>query len=211
MDTPRDASNTNENTGKFSKLDETFSQSRQEWQQILSRQRENIELQNKSFESMKTVMGHIQKTSENFLAVERLRMKGVQNNILNSTEFFDETLTPPGTGVLTQSSLQDIIIEVTKALNDSLTALKTTLESNNKKANYQVPRKYQLGPDADFTIWMDTLKTELIQKYLIDVIDSTVTAPSDLDAKAINRRKQTVREIITSHLDDKHYKKVLTI
>ncbi|XP_074096483.1 uncharacterized protein LOC141525762 isoform X2 [Cotesia typhae] len=190
---------------------QSIPQSSQEWIQILSRQRENIELQNKSFESMKALMGHIQKTSENFLAAERLRIQGVRGNILNSTDIFDETQTRPGIGVPPQSSSQDINIEVTKALNDSLTALKTTLESNNKKANYQVPRKYQLGPDADITIWMDKLKTELIQKDLIDVIDSTVTTPSGLDAEAINRRKQTVREIITSHLDDKYYKKVLMI
>lgn len=58
---------------------------------------------------------------------------------------------------------------------------------------------------------MDILRSELTTTDLYDVIDSTVTAPNNLNEEAIIRRKQAVREIITSHLDDKYYKKVLNI
>lgn len=105
----------------------------QDLQQFLSKQRENIELQNKCFESVKILMNHIQKTSDNFLAVERLRIQSVRGNLLNPTTFMDDVSLPTGTGVNTQSSPQDINIEVTKALNNSITTLKTTLESNYKK------------------------------------------------------------------------------
>lgn len=161
----------------------------QELQQFLSKQRDNIELQNKGFESMKILMNHIQKTSENFLAVERLRMQSARGNLFSSTAFLDENETRIDGGTNAQSSPQDLNIEVTKALNDSLTALKTTLESNNKKANFHVPRKYTLNPDANINIWMDKLRSELATKDLLDVIDSTVTAPNNLDEETFIKRK----------------------
>ncbi|CAG5100703.1 Protein of unknown function [Cotesia congregata] len=179
--------------------------------QFLCKQRENIELQNKGFEAMKTLMSLINKTSENLLTAERLRMQGTRGNLLNSTTFLDESSTHTGAGIDGQSSPQDMNIEVTRALNASITALKSTLESNKKSQNYQVPRKYTLNSDSDINIWLDKLKSELSSKDLLDVIDPTVIGPDNLDVQTITKRKQAVREIITSHLDDKYYKRVLTI
>lgn len=183
----------------------------QELRQFLYKQRENIELQNKGFESMKILMHHIQQTSENFLAVERLRLQSARSNLLNSTTFLDETPAQTGAGVNIQSSPHDINLEVTKALNDSLTALKTTIESNKKSQNYQAPRQYTLNSNSDINIWMDKLRSEISSKDLLDVIDPTVIGPDNLDEQTISKRKHTVREIITSHLEDKYYKRVLTI
>lgn len=183
----------------------------QELLQFLCKQRENIELQNKGFEAMKTLMSLINKTSENLLKAERLRMQGTRGNLLNSTAFLDESSTHTGAGIEVQSSPQEINIEVTKALNASITALKSTLESSKKSQNYQVPRKYTLNSDSDINIWLDKLKSELSSKDLLDVIDPTVIGPDNLDVQTIAKRKQAVREIITSHLDDKYYKRVLTI
>ncbi|CAD6207870.1 GSCOCG00010259001-RA-CDS [Cotesia congregata] len=178
--------------------------------QFLCKQRENIELQNKGFEAMKT-LSLINKTSENLLTAERLRMQGTRGNLLNSTTFLDESSTHMGVEIEAQSSPQDINIEVTKALNASITALKSTLESSKKSQNYQVPRKYTLNSDSDINIWLDKLKSELSSKDLLDVIDPTVIGPDNLDVQTITKKKQAVREIITSHLDDKYYKRVLTI
>lgn len=176
--------------------------------QFLCKQRENIELRNKGFEAMKTLMSLINKTSENLLTAERLRMQGTRGNLLNSTAFLDESSTHMGVGIEAQSSPQNINIEVTKALNASITALKSTLESSKKSQNYQVPRKYTLNSDSDINIWLDKLKSELSSKDLLDVIDPTVIGPDNLDVQTITKRKQSVREIITSHLDDKYYKRV---
>ena len=49
------------------------------------RQKENFELQNRAFESMKQLMSHIQKTSENLLEAKKLKLKGSGENVLNST------------------------------------------------------------------------------------------------------------------------------
>ncbi|CAD6216046.1 GSCOCG00011254001-RA-CDS, partial [Cotesia congregata] len=70
---------------------------------------------------------------------------------------------------------------------------------------------YTLNSDSDINIWLDKLKSELSSKDLLDVIDPTVIGPDNLDVQTITKRKQAVREIITSHLDDKYYKRVLTI
>ena len=175
---------------------------------LLSIQKENIELQNRSFKTMQTLMKHIAQASENFLALERLRLQEAKENLTNSTSL-PEDITRLSNNSDNQPNTS-INLDVTKALNDSLTALMSNIEGS-KNPQYHVKRNYTLAQKGDINIWLDKLKSELGSKDLLDAIDESINVPQIIDERTLTRRRETVREIITSRLDDCYYKRVLNI
>ncbi|XP_050306492.1 uncharacterized protein LOC126743433 [Anthonomus grandis grandis] len=173
---------------------------------LLQMQRQNLELQNKSIESMKILMEHVRMVSENFLEAERFRITNRGQSRMESSSRVEEIRPQVTDEVLDQNITQ---LDVTKVLSQSLTTLKETLDSNKKSQNYHVKRNYILTQKGDINIWFDKLKSDLNSKELLDVIDGTVEGPVNIDEQTSLKRKQIVREIITGHIDDKYYKKIL--
>lgn len=161
----------------------------QSMQQNLLLLNKNLELQNKGLESMKILMNHIQKASENLLNWEKLRISRGQNNIENSTTLDGRTSRPMLEDITNQTS-NEINLDVTKVLSESSSTLKEVVDSNKKSQNYQVRRKYKLTEKGDINIWFDKLKSELNSKDLLDVIDPNIEAPSNLDVQTKLKRQR---------------------
>ena len=49
---------------------------------------------------------------------------------------------------------------------------------------------------------MDHLRSELLVSNLLDIIDSEIEKPNNYNENLHNKRKELVRNIIFSHLDD---------
>lgn len=74
-----------------------------------------------------------------------------------------------------------------------------------------VKRDYKLTAKTDFELWFDYLKSELTTNDLIDVIDSSLSCPLELNQTLKGKRKAYVRDIIINHIDSKYHKRILGI
>lgn len=150
--------------------------------------------------------------------VERLRerLQAAEVKFANSTQV-RETRTQ-NVDELDASAIQsgnvnlNLNSNIAKELSESLTGLRRTLESskNNSSLNTKQSR-YILNRKSDITIWYDKLKSELISKDLLDVIDPEIPEPENLEENTHLKRKNTVREIIAHNLDDSFYKQIINI
>lgn len=58
---------------------------------------------------------------------------------------------------------------------------------------------------------IEHLKIELTEKDLIDVIIDQMNPPNNLNAETIPKRRNTVRRIIISHLEEYYHAKIFNI
>ena len=79
--------------------------------------------------------------------------------------------------------------------------------------NHQICIKgdYKLTQKSNLDIWLDYLKHDLLNLYLLDVIDSTVQGPENLSEIKTLKRKNIVRGLIIRHLDESYHKRVISV
>ena len=77
----------------------------------------------------------------------------------------------------------------------------------NKRPKIQ--RQYKLTSKSCFEVWMDCLETELTSWGLLDLIDPSQPAPIGFSEVDTIQRKNSVKDIIISHIDEDYHKKIL--
>ncbi|XP_071578928.1 uncharacterized protein [Temnothorax nylanderi] len=93
--------------------------------------------------------------------------------------------------------------------NKSLETIKSALEVELNSQRLHIRREYKLTQKSNFDLWMDYLKSELMNNDLLDVIDSNIGGPENLSELKVAKRKSLVRDIITNHLDENYHKRIL--
>ena len=73
----------------------------------------------------------------------------------------------------------------------------------------KIQRNYKLTTKASFEVWLDCLKTELTSWLLLDLIDPNVPGPSGFLEIELALRKNSVKDIIISHIEKDYNKKIL--
>ena len=73
----------------------------------------------------------------------------------------------------------------------------------------KIQRNYLLTSKASFEVWLDSLKTELTSWMLLYLIDPKLPQPTGLSEIEIALRKNSVKDIIISHIDEDYHKKIL--
>ena len=73
----------------------------------------------------------------------------------------------------------------------------------------KIQRNYKLTTKASFEVWLDCLKTELTSWLLLDLIDPKVPGPTGLSETELALRKNSVKDIIISHIEEDYHKKIL--
>ncbi|XP_071581408.1 LOW QUALITY PROTEIN: uncharacterized protein [Temnothorax nylanderi] len=91
----------------------------------------------------------------------------------------------------------------------SLKTIKSTIEAELNNQRLHIRREYKLTQKSNFDLWMDYLKSELINNDLLDVIDSNIESPENLSELKVAKRKSLVRDIIINHLDENYHKRIL--
>lgn len=94
-------------------------------------------------------------------------------------------------------------------LEQSLAKLNKTIE-NNLIENKNFKRDYKLTNKSIFETWLDSLNSELSSKKLLHVLTEADTYKDDNSEKT-KREKNTVRDIIINHIDEKYHQKVLSL
>ncbi|XP_071580684.1 uncharacterized protein [Temnothorax nylanderi] len=93
--------------------------------------------------------------------------------------------------------------------NRSLETIKSALEVELNSQRLHIRREYKLTQKSNFDLWMDYLKSELMNNDLLDVIDSNIESPENLSELKVAKRKSLVRDIIINHLDENYHKRIL--
>ncbi|TGZ51681.1 Uncharacterized protein DBV15_12362, partial [Temnothorax longispinosus] len=91
----------------------------------------------------------------------------------------------------------------------SLETIKRTSEVELNNQRLHIRRKYKLTQKYNFDLWMDYLKSELMNNELLDVIDSNIESPENLTELKVAKRKSLVKDIIINHLDENYHKRIL--
>lgn len=73
----------------------------------------------------------------------------------------------------------------------------------------KIQRSYKLTHQSSYEVWLDSLKTELTSYQLLDLIDSTIPEPTGVTEVETALRKNPVKDIIISHIDEEYHKKIL--
>ena len=81
--------------------------------------------------------------------------------------------------------------------------------SNRIGLRPKIQRTYKLTKKANFEVWLDCLKTELTSWQLLDLIDSKAPAAAGLSETEICLRKNSVKDIIISYIDEDYHTKIL--
>ena len=82
------------------------------------------------------------------------------------------------------------------------------LEGDVSSTKLLINRDYKLTPKSSFDLWIDYLRSELISNDFLDVIDSQIDAPQNLNETKISKRKNFVRDIIINHIDENYHKRI---
>lgn len=90
-----------------------------------------------------------------------------------------------------------------------LDAIIKSIEDSKYKA-VRIKREYKLKQGSDMELWLDSLRSELRVDGLVDVIDEKENPPQNLSENAIEMRKNLVRDIIITHLDEKYHRRIMT-
>ncbi|XP_077260422.1 uncharacterized protein LOC143896412 [Temnothorax americanus] len=93
--------------------------------------------------------------------------------------------------------------------NRSLETIKSAIELELNSQRLHIRREYKLTQKSNFNLWMDYLKSELMNNDLLDVIDSNIESPKNLSELKVAKRKCLVRDIIINHLDKNYHKRIL--
>lgn len=100
---------------------------------------------------------------------------------------------------------------VTTEIRENLRDLQKTLETNTKVTKLNFKRDYKLTQKSNINLWLDYLKSDLMENDLLDVIDESVQAPNDLGVEMITKRQEMVRHLIINHLDANYHNRILEI
>ncbi|XP_071637593.1 uncharacterized protein [Temnothorax longispinosus] len=87
--------------------------------------------------------------------------------------------------------------------------MKRAIELELNSQRLHIRREYKLTQKSNFDLWMDYLKSELMNNELLDVIDSNIESPENLSELKVAKRKSLVRDIIINHLDENYHKRIL--
>ncbi|XP_045474683.1 uncharacterized protein LOC123680695 isoform X2 [Harmonia axyridis] len=73
-----------------------------------------------------------------------------------------------------------------------------------------IKREYKLKKNANFEIWIDSLRSELLTNDLLDVIEPSSSDHTWSEANK-SKRSNWVRDIIINRIDENYHKKILNI
>lgn len=73
---------------------------------------------------------------------------------------------------------------------------------NTQNMRPTIQRNYELTAKSSYEVWLDCLKTELTSWSLLDLIDPSVPGPIGLPDKEKTQRKNYVKEIIITHINE---------
>ena len=82
-------------------------------------------------------------------------------------------------------------------------------ESKNDNMVLKFTRPYRLSPGKSYEVWLDALKTELTSYRLLFLIDSSVPESPGLSEEDIILKKNSVKDVIISHIDEKYHLKIV--
>ncbi|XP_011858481.1 PREDICTED: uncharacterized protein LOC105556037 [Vollenhovia emeryi] len=91
----------------------------------------------------------------------------------------------------------------------SLKTIRSAIELELSSQRLHIRREYKLTQKSNFDLWMDYLKSELMNNDLLDIIDSNIKSPENLSELKLAKRKSLVRDIIINHLDENCHKRIL--
>ncbi|XP_023246590.1 uncharacterized protein LOC111643273 [Copidosoma floridanum] len=102
--------------------------------------------------------------------------------------------------------------DILNRLNNTVTNLARSVDSGNRsRVKPSFERKYKLTQKGSFTLWLDSLTSELRTIDYIDVLKNSCDLEETYGFSESNKRKMLVKELIISHLDEHHHKKVINI
>lgn len=81
--------------------------------------------------------------------------------------------------------------------------------NNVTNARPKIQRQYKLTSKSSLEVWLDCLKTELTSWSLLDLIETDHPAPTGISESEVMLRKNSVKDIIISHIDEDYHKKIL--
>lgn len=81
--------------------------------------------------------------------------------------------------------------------------------NNSIRMRPKIQRNYKLTSKASFEVWLDCLRTELTSWMLLYLIDSKISKPTGVSDIETTLRKNFVKDIIISHIDEEYHKKIL--
>ncbi|XP_044741866.1 uncharacterized protein LOC123302841 [Chrysoperla carnea] len=170
---------------------------------------ETIREQRLATEEVRKVLVEAQKISSTIQqtpADSERQFRRLDGNVFNSTTI-DATLEASHIQQPNASIGQNVSLEIAQALNNTALEIRKTLESkgSDNKKDYKLTRK------SNMDVWMDHLRSELTEKDLIDVINDQINPPNNLTADTISKRRNKVRRIIISHLEEYYHAEVLNI
>ncbi|XP_071652829.1 uncharacterized protein [Temnothorax longispinosus] len=138
------------------------------------------------------------------LKIRRLEVnkQNTQSKVENGIQTVKESEVEPK-----KKKLDETVCSVEK--NRSLETIKSALEIELNSQRLHIRREYKLTQKSNFDLWMDYLKSELMNNELLDVIDSNIDSPENLSELKVAKRKSLVRDIIINHLDENYHKRIL--
>ena len=159
----------------------------------------------------------LQQPPSNTTSVQQL-----QKMITNAQEAAKELMSIPSANHKTQALIKEALEKLVGANQNMLDAEKEKLKSKEKDDQIidkissnviglrpKIQRNYKLTSKASFEVWLDCLKTELTSYLLLYLIDPKVPAPANISEVDICLRKNSVKDIIMSHIDEDYHKKIL--
>ncbi|XP_024870062.1 uncharacterized protein LOC112453506, partial [Temnothorax curvispinosus] len=184
---------------------------------LYEKQEKMVEKMDNSMQMLDKVMKKATEMMENMVEVSRLNLekekvklrrlevsnKDTQSSVENSKQTVKELEVESKKRKLNE-------ITVCSAEKDrSLETMKRAIELELNSQRLHIRREYKLTQKSNFDLWMDYLKSELMNNELLDVIDSNIESPENLSELKVAKRKSLVRDIIINHLDENYHKRIL--
>lgn len=109
-------------------------------------------------------------------------------------------------------SQQSDLVNLTKpfGFNETLSKLNKTLEMKsttkiNPKCDYKLTLKFNLN------VWLDSLRFELINSDLLDIIDENALPNKICSLNAQKKRINNLKDIIINHLDEFYHRTIMNL
>ncbi|XP_071576351.1 uncharacterized protein, partial [Temnothorax nylanderi] len=164
-----------------------------------------------SLKTLEKVMAKANSMMENMVEVsianlekERIKLRRLEVNNKNTQSSVENSI----------QTVKELEVEskttVCSAGKDrNLETIKSAIEIELNSQRLHIRREYKLTQKSNFDLWMDYLKSELMNNDLLDVIDSNIEGPENLSELKVAKRKSLVRDIIINHLDENYHKRIL--
>lgn len=170
-----------------------------------------------SLKILEKVMAQANSMMENMVEVsltnlekERVKLRSLEINNKNTQSSVENSIqTVKELEVESKKRKLDEITVCSAEKNRGLETIKSALEVGLNSQRLHIRREYKLTQKSNFDLWMDYLKSELLNNDLLDVIDSNIESPENFSELKVAKRKSLVRDIIINHLNENYHKRIL--